>query len=161
MRLKYTKDILTNAAANALSTSDVLRSLGLHVTGSMHRHIRRRLDYYKIDTSHFLGPRHSLGKVSPRRKKWQEVLRVKHKHESRTAIAQLRRAMIESGIPHLCHDCHCAPEWNGRKLVLQADHINGNPRDNRRENLVFRCPNCHSQTSTFCNKKRTNNTPAA
>ena len=37
-------------------------------------------------------------------------------------------------------------------LVLQLDHINGIHNDNRIENLRILCPNCHSQTTTFCSK---------
>ena len=37
-------------------------------------------------------------------------------------------------------------EWNGRKLTLQVDHIDGNPGDDRPENVRLICPNCHSQT---------------
>ena len=34
--------------------------------------------------------------------------------------------------------------------------LNGDRYDNRRENLEALCPNCHSQTDTFCNKNGKN-----
>ena len=40
--------------------------------------------------------------------------------------------------------------WNDQEITLQLEHINGVNNDNRPENLVFLCANCHSQTSTFC-----------
>ena len=36
---------------------------------------------------------------------------------------------------------------------MQLDHINGIHSDNRLENLRILCPNCHSQTDTFCRNK--------
>lgn len=42
--------------------------------------------------------------------------------------------------------------WNNKELKLDLDHINGDPTDNRLDNLRFLCPNCHSQTNTYKGK---------
>lgn len=48
---------------------------------------------------------------------------------------------------------HCGiRSWQGKKLKLHLDHINGNNNFNVRSNLRLLCPNCHSQTETYCGK---------
>ena len=38
------------------------------------------------------------------------------------------------------------------EIKLQLDHINGNNKDNRLENLRFLCPQCHASTNTYGRK---------
>lgn len=40
-------------------------------------------------------------------------------------------------------------EWNGSKISLQVDHIDGNNKNNKADNVRWLCPNCHSQTPTW------------
>jgi len=46
------------------------------------------------------------------------------------------------------------PKWAGRPLVLHLDHINGIRDDHRLSNLRWLCPNCHSQTDTYCGRNK-------
>lgn len=50
-----------------------------------------------------------------------------------------------------CFECKRS-KWRGKKLILQCDHIDGNPKNNVLSNARLLCPNCHSQTDTFCKK---------
>jgi 5-methylcytosine-specific restriction endonuclease McrA len=67
----------------------------------------------------------------------------------------LKNKILEHNLlPYECCICKNKGEWLGKYLSLHLDHINGINNDNRLENLRFLCPNCHSQTDTYCGKHR-------
>lgn len=148
MNKRYTKEVLEAVVLQAGSISEVVRLLGGKSVGGNVSYMSDLLRRYGIDTSHFYGKRNNRGEFhqgGPRRLIWSEVLvlqRLDHKEKA----FRLRRAMIEAGIPYHCYICGLKPFWNGTELVLQIDHKNGKPEDNRKRNLRFLCPNCHSQT---------------
>ncbi|HEY4427849.1 MAG TPA: HNH endonuclease signature motif containing protein [Solirubrobacteraceae bacterium] len=61
----------------------------------------------------------------------------------------LKGRLVKAGLlPTSCAECGITT-WRERALALELHHINGDGKDNRLENLVLLCPNCHSQTDSW------------
>ena len=74
----------------------------------------------------------------------------------RATTSLKERLLKENLIFNKCYECNLLSEWNGRKLVLHLDHIDGNNTNNLINNLRLLCPNCHSQTETYCGSNKKN-----
>ena len=66
---------------------------------------------------------------------------------------RLKEILFEEGLKTpACEECGIS-EWNGKRMIFELDHIDGNNKNNSFDNLKILCPNCHSQTPTFRGRK--------
>ena len=67
---------------------------------------------------------------------------------------KLKKRLLKAGLlAYLCSSCGLST-WLDQPIPLELDHINGDSRDHRLENLRLLCPNCHAFTETYRAKKR-------
>ncbi|WP_121829872.1 HNH endonuclease signature motif containing protein [Streptomyces sp. S1] len=146
--VRWTREVLEEAVAASTNMCEVLRRLGVEVVGGQHTHISRRVKAFGIDVSHFRAPSRQ-GK--PWRPRAPEALLVEQSgpQARRVPSDRLAWAMVESGVQRQCARCGNEGMWRGHPLALEIDHIDGDWRNNRIENLRFLCPNCHSATDNY------------
>lgn len=141
---------LTQIVKDSITFSELMRKLGYTANrGNSFNGLKKYLIENNIDFSHFKGKSHgttknikySLKDIMVENSVYSNMYKFKH------------RLLEENLLEYKCSNCGIS-EWQGKSLVLQLHHVNGNNRDNRLENLVLLCPNCHSQTHNFCRKNK-------
>lgn len=136
---KWSKEQLEPIVRESISYAECLRKMHLKDAGGNYSNLQRNIDKFNIDTSHMLGQAHNSGKEF---KRFEDLIKP-------TTIKS--RLIKELG--HKCRRCNNT-KWNDKNIPLELEHINGNNRDNSKENLSLLCPNCHAQTPTYRNRKR-------
>lgn len=159
--MKYTimtisKKELMKYVEESYSLKEVLNKLGIkRISGGNRTTLKKRLKEENISLeilkkkTRTLQNTLLLSAVKRKKLKDEDIFIIHSKH-NRTHIKQ--RIINDNLIPYICRDCNNEGVWNGKKLSLQLEHINGVSDDYRLENLCFLCPNCHSQTETFAGR---------
>lgn len=135
----YSRELLESAVSKSTSFAGVCRELGVQPFTGAQSHISKKCRQFGVDTSHFSGKGWNKGKRSIP----ADVSRFLVKGAP-TSSHRLKLRLIAAGMkPAHCEKCGLSA-WLGNELPLELDHINGDHSDNRIENLLVVCPNCHA-----------------
>ncbi len=135
----YTEEELKQIVYSSASMAEVVEKLGYTTkNGSNADTVKKRLKRYNISTEHFYHKTRTKRNIN-------NVF-----CENSTATQHVLRKWYfkRQNVDEKCSICGQLPEWNGQKLTMILDHINGNKHDNRIENLRLVCPNCNQQLET-------------
>ena len=157
MKYHIDKNKLIQVTKESVSYAEILKKLGLKQSGSVQNRIKNEIDNLSLDISHFTGQAWRRNKNSYQDKRIKnkypdELIFIENSCVSNGVVKN--RLMSNPTYEHKCELCSIK-EWydpfeNKIKSVnLELDHINGNERDNRKENLRLICSNCHSFTPTY------------
>ena len=138
-KVKYTLEDIRHFLPETKSIAELLSRLNLKPCGGNYYTIKRILQEENLDTTHWTGQGWSKDQQL---KDWSNY----------TASRSIRKILIkERG--NQCEKCGIT-NWLGIPLGIEMHHIDGDRTNNDKTNLVLLCPNCHSITDNFKNRKR-------
>ena len=160
---KYTKEWLEELCAESYSLAEVLRKAGRKPGGGSQNILKKKIEEFGIDTSHFTGQLWNKGKTKEDDARVAQNTLNKEKYsldevfkKNSPVTQKVMRGYIERHnlLEYKCVNCGCNGEWQGGLISLEIDHIDGDNRNNELSNLRYLCPNCHALTDTYRGKNK-------
>jgi len=132
------------------SFSDVSRKVYGNIYCGNRQTIKKRINEYSINISHFdFKPTGDDFKRRFIKIPLLEILVTGSTYNNKN----LKRRLYDEGLKErICEKCGQDEWWNGEKISLILDHINGINDDNQLKNLRILCPNCNGTLSTHGGK---------
>jgi hypothetical protein len=148
---------LEKVVKESKTKTECLRKMGLRAAGGNYKTITKYIEEYQINTHHFDAHQVRIEKINQLNTKKKipmtDILIIGSTYNR----AQLKQRLYDENLKtRRCELCGQGEIWNGMKMSLIIDHINGIWDDNRIENLRIVCPNCNATLPTHCGKNRTN-----
>lgn len=147
------KNKLEQAIINSKTIKEAIEKLGLRSAGGNYSTFRKYVTLWNLDISHFDAKTIIRLNLEEYRKNneinMKDILSENCDYNRRSLKRRLYCSKLKQPICELCGQDEL---WNGRKMSLILDHINGIHNDNRLENLQIICPNCNATLDTFAGK---------
>ena len=150
---KWTEEQLLIAAASSTSVRQVLSKLNLKEAGGNYSQLKKYLQLYNVDITHFRGKAWNKGLKGLGKPIYslEEIL----VSDSSFQSYKLKKRLFDASLKkQICEECGWAQISEDGRIPLELDHTNGDSRDNRLENLRVLCPNCHSLKPTHRGRNR-------
>ena len=154
---KYTKEWLEELCSTSYSYAEVLRKAGRKQGGGTQETLKKKIQEFDIDISHFTGQgwnghSNTTTKVGSSEKYQLEEVFCKNSPVTQKVL----RGYVERHniLDYKCVNCGCDGNWQGGKISLEIDHEDGDNTNNTIGNLRYLCPNCHALTDTYRGKNK-------
>ena len=139
-------DRISTAVSTSRSYGESLSKLNKSSHGSTYKALKRWVKELGLDISHFLN-KSEIHKIrGEKRRLSADAIFCENSTVDRHTLK--KRTIRDSVVEYVCQKCGQNDMWNGERIALILDHINGVNNDNRKENLRFVCPNCEATLST-------------
>ena len=128
--------------------NQICKKLGKKPTNTNYAFIKKIINKYNINVSHFTAEKTDRKCI---RYTDDEIFCINSPY---TNSNSLKNRLIKNNLKNnKCEICGNTM-WNGVNIQLEIHHINGIHNDNRLENIILICPNCHATTENYCGRNK-------